>query len=378
MTTLARLSMRVTLASALALCGSLWSAAYAQLTPAGSSIANRASVNYSVGGVAQTVIESSPTGNTTPGVNAGTSTTFVVDNIINLTVAESSGNATITSPGATNAVLAYTVTNTGNAAEGYQLSLTEEVSTVLFGNTDNFNVGLPNLQIRVDEDASGGNATGNRTYDGTETATAINRLVPGASITVFILGNIPLGTANNAFANVRLQARAATAGSNGATLEVQSTGANNPATVEIVFGDAGNDATESAADQYAVRSAALTVTKAATVISDPFGSASPRAVPGAVVEYAITVANSGLTAATGVAVSDPLPANTTFVTGAYGGSNSVQIVGGAAAACVVETPTDTNGDGCFNNGTSLIVNATALGNIAAGGNTIVRFRVRIN
>ena len=171
--------------------------------------------------------------------------------------------------------------------------------------------------------------------------------------------------------------RAATAGSNGATLEVQSTGANNPATVEIVFGDAGNDATESAADQYAVRSAALTVTKAATVISDPFGSASPRAVPGAVVEYAITVANSGLTAATGVAVSDPLPANPTFVTGAYGGSNSVQIVGGAAAACVVETPTDTNGDGCFNNGTSLIVNATALGNIAAGGNTIVRFRVRI-
>jgi len=378
MTTLARLSLRVTLASALALCGSLWSTAYAQLTPAGSPIANRASVNYSVGGVAQTVIESSPTGNTTPGVNAGTSTTFVVDNVINLTVAESSGNATITSPGATNAVLAYRVTNTGNAVEGYQLSLTEEVGTVLFGNTDNFNVGLPNLQIRVDEDPSSGNATGNRTYDGTETATAVNQLAPGASITVFILGNIPLGTANNAFANVRLQARAAAAGSNGTTLEVQSAGVNNPATVEIVFGDAGNDATESAADQYAVQSAALTVTKAATVISDPFGSASPRAVPGAVVEYAITVANSGLTAATGVAVSDPLPANTTFVTGAYGGSNSVQIVGGAAAVCVVETPTDTNGDGCFNNGTSLIVNATALGNIAASGNAIVRFRVQIN
>ncbi len=378
MTTLARLGLRVTLASLLALSGSLWSTAYAQLTPAGVSIQNRATVNYSVGGVPQTLIESSPTGNTTPGVNSGTNTTFVVDNLIDLTVAESSGNATITAPGAANAVLAYTVTNTGNAPEGYQLSLSEEVSTVLFGNTDSFNVGLPNLQIRVDEDPSGGNATGNRTYDGTEAATAVNRLVPGASITVFILGNIPLSALNNTFANVRLQARAAVTGTNGATLEVQSAGANNPATVEIVFGDAGNDATESAPDQFAVRSAALTVTKAATVISDPFGSASPRAVPGAVVEYAITVANGGLTAATGVAVNDPLPANTTFVIGAYGGSNSVQIVGGATAACVVETPTDTNGDGCFNNGTSLIVNATALGSIAASGNAIVRFRVRIN
>jgi uncharacterized repeat protein (TIGR01451 family) len=237
---------------------------------------------------------------------------------------------------------------------------------------------LPNLQIRVDEDPSSGGGTGNDTYDGTESATAVNQLVPGASITVFVLGNIPLSALNNAYANVRLQARTAVAGSNGATLEVQSAGANNPATVEIVFGDAGNDATESAADQYAVRSAALTVTKAATVISDPFGSASPRAVPGAVVEYAITVVNTGLTPATGVGVNDPLPANTTFVIGAYGGSNSVQIQGGVTPACVVETPTDTNGDGCFNNGTSLIVNATAIGNIPAGGNTIVRFRVRIN
>jgi uncharacterized repeat protein (TIGR01451 family) len=378
MTTLARLGLRVTLASLLALSGSFLNTAHAQLTPAGVTIQNRATVNYSVGGVPQTVIESSPTGNATPGVNAGANTTFVVDNLIDLTVAESSGNATVTAPGATAAVLAFTVTNTGNANEGYQLSLSEEGGTVLFGNTDSFNLGLPNLQIRVDEDPSSGGGTGNDTYDGTETATAINTLAPGASISVFVLGNVPLSALNGAFANVRLQARAAVAGSNGATLEAQSPGANNPATVEIVFGDAGNDATESAADQYAVQSAALTVTKAATVISDPFASASPRAVPGAVVEYAITVANGGLTAAGGVAVSDPLPANTTFVTGAYGGSNSVQITGGAVATCVVETPTDTNGDGCFNNGTSLIVNSTALGNIAAGGNAIVRFRVRIN
>jgi uncharacterized repeat protein (TIGR01451 family) len=378
MTTIARFGLRVTLAGVFALSGVLSSTAQAQLTPAGVTIQNRATVNYSVGGVAQTVIESSPTGNTTPGANAGANTTFVVDNLVDLTVAESSGNATVTSPGVNGAALAFTVTNTGNSNEGYQLSLAEEVGTMLFGNADTFNVGLPNLQIRVDEDPSSGGGTGNDNYDGTETATAIDTLAPGASISVFVIGNIPLTALNGAFANVRVQARAATPGTNGATLEVASPGANDPATVEIVFGDTGNDATESAADQYAIQSAALTVTKAATVISDPFASASPRAVPGAIVEYTVTVANGGATAATGVGVSDPVPANTTFVAGAYAGSSDVLITGGAVPTCIVETPADTNGDGCYNDGTQLIVGATALGTIGAGNSATVTFRVTIN
>ena len=112
------------------------------MTPAGTSIANRATVNYSVGGQPQTLIESSPTGNTTPGAGAGASTTFVVDNRVDLTVTELSGNATITTPGATNAALAFTVTNTGNAPQGYRLTLDSKKSaTALFGNTDNANLG---------------------------------------------------------------------------------------------------------------------------------------------------------------------------------------------------------------------------------------------
>jgi len=38
-----------------------WTSASAQLTPAGTSIQTRATVNYSVGGQTQTLIESSPT-----------------------------------------------------------------------------------------------------------------------------------------------------------------------------------------------------------------------------------------------------------------------------------------------------------------------------
>ena len=57
MTTLTRLGLRVALASMLVLSGSLLNTAYAQKTAAGVLIQNRASVNYSVGGVAQTVSE---------------------------------------------------------------------------------------------------------------------------------------------------------------------------------------------------------------------------------------------------------------------------------------------------------------------------------
>jgi len=372
MTTITRIGLRAALASLLVV-GGIWNPANAQLTPAGSTIQNRATVNYSVGGVAQTLIESSPGGNVTPGLNAGANTQFLVDQVVDLTVSEESGNATLTSPGATaatGAVLAYTVTNDGNESQGYQLTLSEEVGTTLFGNTDSFTVGLPNLQIRVDD--------GNGIYDGTETATAIDTLTQGSQIRVFVLGNIPLTATNGLFANVRLQAQAAVAGTNGATLAAPSPGANTPTTIEIVFGDTGNDATESDADQFAFQSAALTVTKAATVVSDPFASASPRAVPGAIVEYTITIANTGVTGATGVAVNDPLPANTTFATGGYAGATDVAITGGAVATCVAETPLDTNTDGCYRNATDLIVGPTALGNLPAAGNATVQFRVAIN
>jgi hypothetical protein len=373
-------SLRVALVFLTAL-GGYWSTAEAQMTPAGTSIANRATVNYTVGGTPQTLIESSPTGNTTPGAGAGTSTSFLVDNRVDLTVAEVSGGATITSPGATNAVLAFTVTNTGNAPQGYALTFLEEAGTTVFGNTDNATVG--NLIVRVDEDPSSGNGTGNDAYDGTETATAVDVLNPGQQITVFLVSpTVPLTLVNGNFANARLTAQTAVPGTGGGTIQAQSGGVNDPTLVEVIFADdpAGADATESAVDQFAVQSAALTVTKTQTVLSDGFGSASPRAIPLAFVEYSITVANtSATTAATAISITDPIPANTTFQTGLYPGPSDVAITGGGAPSCVAETPADTNADGCFRNaGGDLVVGGAALGAIAAGGSVTVRFQVRIN
>jgi uncharacterized repeat protein (TIGR01451 family) len=354
-----------------------WTSANAQLTPAGTSIESLATVNYSVGGQPQEVIESSPTGNTTPGAGAGTETEFLVDNRVDLTVAELSLGATVTAPGAVGAVLAFTVTNTGNARQGYQLTLSEEIGSLLFGNTDNANIGLANLVIRVDEDPSDGDATGNGTYDGTEAATAIDALNPDATITVFVVSpSVPLTLVNGNFVNVRLEAQTAEPDTGGATLTTESAGLNDPTTIEIVFADGGEDAIEGDADQFAIQSAALTVTKAQEVLDDGFGSASPRAIPGATVEYSITIENqSSTTAADAVSISDAVPANTTLVAAQYSGED-VGITGGLATSCTADA-NDGDGDGCGIAAGSLTVGSGVIGNIGIGATVTVQFQVLI-
>lgn len=369
--------LRAALVAAAAIGWSL--GASAQMTTAGTSINNRATVNYSVGGLAQAPIESSPTGNVTPGVGAGLDTAFLVDNMINLTVTEVSGNNTVVTPGVANGVLAFRVTNTGNSQEGYQLTVTEEIGTLLFGNTDNAQFGLANLVIRVDEDPSAGNGTGDGIYNGTESATAIDRLNPSQDIIVFVVSpTVPLTLINGNFANVNLQASAAVPGTTGGTLEAPSVGLNLPTTVEVLFADTnGFDATESATDQFAVQTAGLTITKVQTVLDDGFGSGSPRAIPGAVVAYVTTIANSGSIAAQGVSFSDPIPANTTLFPNQYSATGDVGITGGLVATCNADAA-DADADGCGLTAGNLTVSSAVLGNIAGGASVQVQFQVTIN
>ena len=210
---------------ALSSLGALQSA-FAVGTPSGTTISNQATVDYSVGGVSQTQITSA-------------AASFVVDSRIDLTVSEVSTNATQTTPGQTNVVTTFRVTNTGNSTQGYQLSVTNEASgATLFSQTDDQNVN--NLRIFVD-------SNGNGTYDaGTDAATNLDTLATdadGESLVVFVVADIPVAATNGQYANVRLQARAAVAGTSGASRATQSGAAVNEAGVVIVFGDAVRDAT---------------------------------------------------------------------------------------------------------------------------------------
>jgi uncharacterized repeat protein (TIGR01451 family) len=333
--------------------------AHATGTTAGTTVSNTATVNYNVGGVAQAPITSAPT-------------QFVVDNRIDLTVTEVSGDATNVVPGQTNAVLTYLVSNTGNSPQGYELTATNEVGTTLFTRTDNADFATLNVFVDVN---------GNGNYDpGTDNLTNVNTLANDTSVRVFVVANVPAGAVNAQVVNVRLQARAALPGTSGGTLATETTGADT-AGVDVVFGDAGRDGLQTAVDQYFVQSAALNISKTSTVLSDPFNLAvNPKAIPGATVEYVVTIANTGAAAAGGISVSDTLNANLAFVQGAYTGATDVQIQVGASPAtfCVAEQGADSNSDGCSRAGQTLTVNPTSAISVPAGQSATVRFRATIN
>lgn len=323
--------------------------AFAQNTASGTTITNTATINYTVNAIAQTPIAAS--------------TNFVVDTVVNLNV--TGGTTVNVTPGQTAAVTVFTLTNTSNVTSNFTLAATNRPNPA----EDDFDMAA--LAVRVD-------GNGNGTYEaGADTGTAVTGLARNASVTVFIVGNVPAAATNTQDALARLTATAINPTTTVAW--VADAGADVPGTVQIVV----RNGSAFAQDTYVVSTAALAVTKSSTVISDPFNLVSPnaKAIPGAVVEYTIAVANSGAQPATLQSVSDPIPANTTFVTGQYTGSSDVSVQVGASPAtfCVAESGVDTNADGCVRSaGGTLTVGAPAVTTVAAGTTVNVRFRVTIN
>lgn len=406
---------------AAALCGVLLLAFTGQAnaigTDSGTTINNRASLSYSVGGVAQTLIESSSTGNSTPGAGAGGDTSFVVDNKVNVQVTESNSTYTSVAPGATVQVTTFSVTNLGNTVQDFALAAANLASgTTLFGGTDNF-------------DATG--CTAYRESGATagfqilqDTATYIDELSATSgsnSVTVYVVCNIPAGQANNSNAVVSLTATARAGGaaaSLGAAL-TETVGANT-AGVDIVFADGtgtddGNrDAAHSARDAFRVASSALTVQKTVAIVCDPINANSnPKNIPGAVVRWTITVSNAAGAgaSATLTQVTDALNANSTFdpdlivasatpanCEGASGGAGTPESANGSGFKLDVTGDTRpgaypkffttaNDGDGADLNGTTVEIDygpampaegTYAAGELKAGESVVVYFNVSIN
>ena len=315
---------RIKLFGGLAIAASLIfsQAAWALGTASGTTINNLATLNYSVGAVAQPAIGSSPTGNS---VGAGTNTAFVVDNKINLTVATVDVAAVPVVPGQTNVVATFTVTNTGNTVQDYSLAALNLASgTTVFAANDNFDTGACTAYAK--SSPPGPFVLG---VDNVPANIFIDELAPDATKTVYVLcASIPGTQVNNDQANISLTATTATGGTAGAqgAASVQTAGANT-AGVDIVFADpatvangsgtdpgqTARDAIGVARDAFKVVSATLSVTKTVTPICDPFnGNANQKNIPGAAVQYAITIANTGSSSATLSTVADALAATLAF------------------------------------------------------------------
>ena len=339
-------------------------------TAAGTPIVNTAQASYTVNGTAQTA-------------NSNTAT-FVVDRKVNLTVVADPATNTSVNLGQSGAVTAFRVTNSTNGTQDFLLSADQTFLTGIFTG-DNFDV--TNLRIFVD-----GNGDG--VYQpGTDTLTYIDELAADTSRVVFIVGDVP-DQQNAALAGVTLNVQAAAGGATGTqgAALVANLLAGTDAAVDVVFADTDSDgagpdlpfngqARASLAYEITTRNVALTVTKSSSVVTDGVSVTFAKALPGATVQYCLVVANgTALVPATGVNLTDVIPANTTYVPGSI-------TVGGLAVgdACVLNGVT-MNDDGtavtlspyrgsytpATRTVTAIIPTLPGLGSVAAS------FRVKIN
>ena len=157
---------------------------------------------------------------------------------------------------------------------------------------------------------------------------------------MFVVANVPITRVNGDVAGVTLTAQARESGAAGTQgiVVTQTVGANT-AGVDTVFADtagfsdAVQDGQFSARGDYTVAAATLTVTKTSTIISDPInGTTNPKFIPGAVVGYCIQVSNAaGSATANNVAITDPLPSQTTY-SSSYGIFLNGSVTGGVCNA----------------------------------------------
>lgn len=290
MKTTTRLSVA---ASLLAVATGIATPAYAAGTTSGTTITNNVNVTYSVGGVTQNPLSASDS--------------FVVDRKVNLTVTEVGSATTSVSPGQLAAVTTFDIQNLSNTT---------------------IDVGLLASNLSGDAyDVSNFKYYADTNNDGVYTAgtdfeiTYLDQVAADGIMRVFVVADIPLGGSTGDVANIRLAGTAqegTAAGSQGAVIGA-STGANTAMGVETVLADTnadGNTASDGIhfdEDSYTKLAAALSATKTSRVVSDPVnGSTNPKAIPGAIVEYCISVTNAGGASASNVAISDTLPSETLY------------------------------------------------------------------
>ena len=348
-------------------------AAFATGTPSATTITNSATVNYSVASVPQTAITSA-------------AATFVVDNKVNLAITRFGTATTPVAPGQLAQTVVFRVDNLGNTSQGYNFTVVNDTSG------DTMNMSGEIVRVSSQPCTAGSTTPPAAGYSAaTDTLPYINSLAQDQCRWVYIVADAQTGITNGQIANMTITAITAVANVTGAPTNQAATPAgtaDDKDVVQVVFADTvGKDGREIATGTYVVSTATLAVVKASRVVSDPINLTSfPKAIPGATIEYSITLTNSGGANATGVVVQDDLtPTGLNFVGNAYnaGASNvSISVGGGPATFCNAESGgTDSNGDGCVRTaGNQLRVGGAALSTVAFGGvptQVVVSFQMTI-
>lgn len=250
------------------------------------------------GVVAGTLIQNTATATFTSGTSTGSiqsnTVTVKVDELLDVSVSGLTTGAVTTASG--EAILAYSLTNTGNGPEAFVIGLDPAVA----GNAFDVTV----QSIFADTNGNGSYDPGVDQPLGAGATTAL--LAPDTSLKLFVVVSLPADAGDGETSQLRLTADAAT-------------GTGAPGTVFAGQGDGGGDAvagasggTGTALDSVLASLASVSLLKTAT-IADPFRGTQP--VPGATVTYTLVATVSGTGSANGLHITDIIPAGTTYMPG---------------------------------------------------------------
>lgn len=254
-------------------------------TLAGTPISNVATVSYSVEGIDAAPIASPPA-------------TFVVDEIIALTLAWQDGSPiSVNSPDSDDA-LQFLLTNTGNGSETFTLTRDNAPAVA-----DDYNPANSATPIYVESNGTPGLQTGtggDTAYAGSLTLNAEQ------SVRLYVLSDTPAALPTGSSGQVALTAASATPGAAGAASGTVLPGAGDAGVTAVVGAGQGM---ATSLGGYLVSGLTTSVVKSVSV------AGGGEAAPGKTLVYTITVSLSGTGTAGNLAVADPLPAELAYVPG---------------------------------------------------------------
>ena len=356
---------------------------------AGDVINNTATIDFIYQGN-PLIQESSPLGNSQPGMGNGAPTSFTEDRLINFSVVSTDASVVNVASLQSAAFLTFTVTNNGNAPQDFLLTAVNTSPGPFVANPDNFDPVSP-MQVFVEDESNAGYLLAE------DTEVFVDDLAVGFSATVYIVATMPATTVGDAAA-VALVAQVAEGGivgqgvaitnddnghtspagdySNGA-VNVSSGVANsvvNTPGLETVFNDPAainpeNVDSSGAQDissngqhsdvgvflvQTAV-AASVALNKTVTVI-DTLGGTDPHA--GSILRYQIDVVVSGGSNVNNLVITDPIPTNTTFTL-------SSLLLNGVVQTDASDAPTDYSEF----NGSNIVVDLSQGGTVSVAPGT---------
>lgn len=296
-------------------------------TPAGTVIVNTARAQFTVASA-----------NFTQFATAN----ITVAQLINVTVTWQNATDVSVTPGSVQQSLLFQVTNTGNGLDSFTLG----DSLVTPGGAS---FTPASCQVYYDTAGTGVFSPTDQLYTPGSNDPS---LAQNAAVNMLIVCNVPNSAADTSLGEMNLAATSKT--DSGAVGAVKTGGGVGG--VDAIVGLTGG--TGNSTGIYQVHNVVLAYTKNATV-SGPNGT---QPVSGATIQYTLTVTPSGSATASSVVVTDPVPANTTFVPG------SLLLNGTAVAPAVGDYNVTTPG-----------AITVKLGNVPGSASAqVVQFQVKIN